>query len=201
MRTIVRNAQRYVARYQWPSCHIKGHTAVAHAALLPTPHTNHNDRTFCRIAVRWPSPETRSVDRAPAFGEALQRYRRARGFTQAELAEHAQISVRAVSDLERGLKHPQRATIRLLTEALGLLPDEARDFEVVARSRPARGGTSDESAGQNTNLPVRHRRLIGRAHDVAGVCQVLRSEDSSLVTVVGPGGVGKTRLALEVANR
>jgi|SRR5579859_3829123 len=59
-------------------CRIKGHTAVAHAALLPTPHTNHNDRTFCGIAVRWPSPETRSVDRAPAFGETLQRYRRAR---------------------------------------------------------------------------------------------------------------------------
>ena len=55
----------------------------------------------------------------------------ARGFTQAEWAEHAQISVRAVSDLERGLKHPQRATIRLLTEALGLLSDEARDFEAL----------------------------------------------------------------------
>jgi transcriptional regulator with XRE-family HTH domain len=73
---------------------------------------------------------------APAFAEALQRYRRGRGLTQAELAEQAHISVRAVSDLERGLKHPQRATVRFLSEALALLPDESLTFEVVARSRP-----------------------------------------------------------------
>src|SRR5262249_27556990 len=45
------------------------------------------------------------------------------------------------------------------------------------------------------------RRLIGRARDVAGVCQALQSEQSSLVTVVGPGGVGKTRLVVEVASK
>jgi transcriptional regulator with XRE-family HTH domain len=51
-----------------------------------------------------------SVDSTCAFAEALQRHRRARGLTQAELAEHAHLSVRASSDLERGLKHPQRAS-------------------------------------------------------------------------------------------
>jgi len=141
------------------------------------------------------------VKSASAFGGALQRYRRVRGLTQAALAEQAHISVRAVSDLERGLKYPQRATVRMLSEALALLPEEARDFEVAARSRPARTGpTGNASARQDTNLPVQHRRVIGRARDIAGVCQALRTAASSLVTVVGPGGVGKTRLALEVAN-
>jgi transcriptional regulator with XRE-family HTH domain len=137
-----------------------------------------------------------------AFADALQRYRRARGFTQAELAEQAHISVRAVSDLERGLKHPQRATVRLLSEALALLPDDARAFDVAARSRPARiGDTSGRTSGRHEgNLPIQHRRLIGRARDIAGICQALRDE-SGLVTVVGPGGVGKTRLAVEVANK
>jgi hypothetical protein len=45
------------------------------------------------------------------------------------LADKAHISVRAVSALERGLKHPQRTTVRLLTDALELQPDEARDLE------------------------------------------------------------------------
>jgi len=142
------------------------------------------------------------VDGASGFAEALQRYRRARGLTQAALAERAHISVRAVSDLERGLKHPQRATVRLLTEALGLPSDESHDFEVLARSRPVRGASANGGpARHETNLPVQHRRLIGRARDVAGVCQALQSEQSSLVTVVGPGGVGKTRLVLEVASK
>ena len=54
------------------------------------------------------------------FGEVLQRHRHAQHLTQAELAEKAGLSERAISDLERGLKHPQRATVRLLIEALGL---------------------------------------------------------------------------------
>ena len=146
-------------------------------------------------------PGACSVDSAFAFSEALQRHRRARGLTQAELAEQAHLSVRAVSDLERGLKHPQRATVRLLTQALALLPDDARDFEVAARSRPASGGGArGGSLRQAGNLPVQHQRLIGRAGDTAGVCQAMLNEEARLVTVVGPGGVGKTRLALEVAN-
>ncbi|HEY1296390.1 MAG TPA: helix-turn-helix transcriptional regulator [Chloroflexota bacterium] len=74
------------------------------------------------------------MNSASGFAEALQRYRRTRGLTQAALAERAHISVRAVSDLERGLKHPQRATVRLLTEALGLPSHESHDFEVLARA-------------------------------------------------------------------
>jgi transcriptional regulator with XRE-family HTH domain len=69
---------------------------------------------------------------ASAFAEALQRYRRARGLTRAELAEKAHSRVRAVSNLERGLKRPQRTTVRLLTDALELQPDEARDFKTLA---------------------------------------------------------------------
>src|SRR5262249_21534335 len=102
----------------------------------------------------------------------------------------------------RGLKHPQRATVRLLTQALTLLPDEARDFEVAARSRPAReGGPRRGSLRQVGNLPVQHQRVIGRGGDTAGVCQGMLGEEACLVTVVGPGGVGKTRLALEVASK
>jgi ribosome-binding protein aMBF1 (putative translation factor) len=64
-------------------------------------------------------------DRVLAFAGALRHHRRARGLTQVELAERSQLSERAISDRERRLKSPQRATLRLLTAALALSPDEA----------------------------------------------------------------------------
>jgi predicted ATPase/DNA-binding CsgD family transcriptional regulator len=49
------------------------------------------------------------------------------------------------------------------------------------------------------NLPAQLTPLIGRKQEVASVCTLLRHPEVRLVTLTGPGGVGKTRLGLEVA--
>src|SRR6266700_662834 len=49
------------------------------------------------------------------------------------------------------------------------------------------------------NLPVQPTTLIGRENEVAAVVHLLQREDVGLVTLTGPGGVGKTRLGLQVA--
>ena len=67
------------------------------------------------------------MDEPSPFGVLLQRYRRAAGLTQGALAERAGLSVRGISDLERGLRRtPQRETVRLLADALGLGAPERR---------------------------------------------------------------------------
>ncbi len=70
---------------------------------------------------------------AATFGDLLRRYRLAAGLTQEELAERAQVSPRAISDLERGLRScPWRETIHLLAEALTLAPAERAQLEAAA---------------------------------------------------------------------
>jgi transcriptional regulator with XRE-family HTH domain len=57
----------------------------------------------------------------------LRRFRLAAGISQDELAERARLSVRGLSDLERGVSRtPRRETVALLAEALGLSPDRRR---------------------------------------------------------------------------
>src|SRR5438270_11395146 len=56
----------------------------------------------------------------PSFGELLREHRRQLGFTQEELAERAEISVRGLKYLAGDERHPQIGTIRRLADALDL---------------------------------------------------------------------------------
>jgi non-specific serine/threonine protein kinase len=139
----------------------------------------------------------------PTFGTLLKRYRVAAGFTQEALAERAGISARAISDLERGLyKAPQRATVSRVGDALGLAPEERGALELVARPAPRepRPGAPPARGTVLHNLPAQPTPFVGREREARAVRRLLRRPEVRLLTLTGTGGVGKTRLALQVAT-
>jgi predicted ATPase/transcriptional regulator with XRE-family HTH domain len=135
-----------------------------------------------------------------SFGPLLRRYRIAAGLTQEELAARAGLSARAISDLERGRKRtPRRETVSLLTAALALPPRKRALLEAAARPmmEPASAG---EPPAPPHNLPTPLAPLIGRERETLAVAAMLGRADVRLLTLTGPGGVGKTRLALQAAE-
>ena len=132
------------------------------------------------------------------FGAQLKSLREAAGFTQEELATIAGLSVHAVSALERGeRRRPQAETVRALSLALDLASPVRDVFAANARS-PAHDTAVDEL--RTSALPLPPTPLVGREADVRILRQWIANPTARLITLVGPGGVGKTRLALELAR-
>jgi len=132
----------------------------------------------------------------PSFGVRLKTLRESSGFTQEELATIAGLSVHAVSALERGQRRrPQLDTVRALSAALDLTPT-LRD-ELLACARPRAEEPVLDELGE---LPVPLTRLVGRDAEFDALRRLLADPEIRLITLVGPGGVGKTRLVMELAR-
>jgi predicted ATPase/DNA-binding XRE family transcriptional regulator len=133
------------------------------------------------------------------FGDVLRRHRLREGLSQELLAEKARLSLTAVGALERGTRRaPYRETVLRLAEALGLDGTEREAFQESARSARRK---SDAATGESRNhhLPVSRTSFVGREDDISAVNDLLKR--SRLVTLVGSGGIGKTRLSLAVAGQ
>jgi predicted ATPase len=65
--------------------------------------------------------------------------------------------------------------------------------------QPARSETDRKASASNTNLPYQHVPLIGREEELWTLRKLLLQEGTDLLTITGPSGIGKTRLALQVA--
>ena len=135
------------------------------------------------------------------FGVVLRRFRTTAALSQEALAERAGLSPRGISDLERGVRRtPHLATIGLLADALELGPEDRQALLAAAHPDAVAEARHGPPAGA-VPLPRPLTPVIGREQELAELTGQLRQAAVRLVTVTGPGGSGKTRLALEAADR
>ena len=144
--------------------------------------------------------ETGPVAEQPAlsFADLLRQLRALVRLTQEELAEAAGLSPRSVSDLERGITRTARKdTALLLADALGLSGPVRDVFVEAARGRARATDVLTALTASRNNLPTPVDSFIGRQMELREITDAVRM--GRLVTLTGPGGSGKTRLALEAA--
>jgi predicted ATPase/DNA-binding XRE family transcriptional regulator len=138
-------------------------------------------------------------EESPSFGRRLRQLREAAGLTQEGLAEQSGISVKAISALESGRRQrPYPHTLQALADALHLSDAERAE---LAGAVPNRGRIIEHARSPRPALPDSPTPLIGREPELAEIARLLTSDGVRLVTVTGPGGVGKTSIALEIASR
>jgi tetratricopeptide (TPR) repeat protein/transcriptional regulator with XRE-family HTH domain len=156
------------------------------------------------------------ANRSLAFGTLLRRYRLAAGLTQEDLAEQAHLSVRGLSDLERGVRRaPRMETLHLLAGALHLSTREVTLFLAAAHppeqssspaleraeSGPAAPTTAPETVGHG-GAPAAGALapFVGRAAELALLQRHLAGESPPVLFLAGEPGIGKTRLLQEAAR-
>jgi predicted ATPase/DNA-binding XRE family transcriptional regulator len=138
-----------------------------------------------------------------SFGELLRRYRAATHLTQEELAARASLSPDAIAALERGKRRtPRGATVELLADALGLEAQERAQFVAAARAASgAEGSAARDVDPRPWRLAAEPTPLVDRVHELDTIVRALATGEARLLTLTGPAGVGKTRLALDAAAR
>jgi len=137
------------------------------------------------------------------FAGALREQRKRARLTQQELADAAGVSLRTVSDLERGVAtSPQRETVRLLGNALSLIGAERARFETAARGRPLNALPAAAALAMRS-LPRDVASFTGRQRELDQLTSSALAGGGvvGIHAIGGMAGVGKTAFAVHAAHR
>lgn len=164
------------------------------------------------------------MDQMVTFGPWLRQRRRFLGLTQEELAQRAACSLVTIRKMESGERRPSRQLAELLADCLAIPAEEREQFVAFARqselavqgvapphiapasllplppARPLPFLPHESDSPPAVSLPAPLTNLLGRDADIEAVGALLLRPSVRLVSLTGPGGTGKTRLAIEIAR-
>ncbi len=161
------------------------------------------------------------------FGAWLRRCRRQLDLTQQELADRSSCSVATIRKIEQANRRPSKQLAELMAAALQAPAEQVTDFVTYARQDPDStlmppallgfGQATAQSAADSgpaqtihpqqaadagaSVLPRPTTPFLGREAEIEELLTYLQDPVQQLVCILGPGGMGKTRLALAVADR
>jgi predicted ATPase/DNA-binding XRE family transcriptional regulator len=151
----------------------------------------------------WSRREGAAMEQMRSFGYWVRRRRKALDLTQEALAQQVGCALATIKKIEADERRPSLAMAERIARCLAVPPAERATFLKAARvtlaDLPADVSPLENLAVPGSNLPAQPTTLIGREQELHTLRALLLRADVRLVTLIGPGGVGKTRLALHVA--
>jgi len=151
--------------------------------------------------------------KADTFGMWIKARRKHLDLTQEALAERIGCSLSAIRKIEKDERRPSRQIAELLALHLEVPPEDLSLFLQTARGGGTlrRLGSASASTGKlvavteslspASNIPASATPFIGRQQESDALARMLTDPRQRLITILGPGGIGKTRLAMEAATQ
>jgi predicted ATPase/transcriptional regulator with XRE-family HTH domain len=151
------------------------------------------------------------LEATTTFGQWVKQRRKALGLTQIELARLVSCSKIMIIKIEGNQRRPSVQIAKLLVRCLKIAPKDRSAFMSLARPDLSFEQINEAALSSThllnrsikkriTNLPTPPTPLIGQTDEVSTICSMLLDPDIRLVTLTGAGGVGKTRISLQVAT-
>ena len=151
------------------------------------------------------------MDDSITFGQWVKQRRKILSLTQVELGRLIACSVIMVKKIEADERRPSVRVTKLLAGYLKIGPHERSRFIRLAHPNispeqieeivsPYSSAVNQQPRRRVTGLRIPLTPLIGRSQEIATICSLLTSPNVRLVTLTGAGGIGKTRLSIQVAN-
>jgi predicted ATPase/transcriptional regulator with XRE-family HTH domain len=140
-----------------------------------------------------------------SFGNWVRRRRKALDLTQQELADRVGCSVATIVKIEADERRPSRQVADLLGQHLQIPPEQQEQFLKVARQEKGVDTLGEEPVTASppqqlvSRIPPSPGALVGREVELAEVARLVRAPHCRLLTLTGPGGIGKTYLSIHLA--
>jgi len=153
------------------------------------------------------------MDGQVSFGRWLEKRRKALDLTREELAQKVGCSISTLRKIESDERRPSKQLAELIADELDIRTEERATFLRIARGELAVERMKPSPSLPDLSLlqfsqpfsdsikstPVPPTPLIGRETELIALREMIHDPQCRLITLFGPGGIGKTRLAIETA--